>query len=183
MVRISLILGVAVLLSIGLVSGISYFEITRTTEENSTIRIDRAAKTAAAVIRYGTDRAIDPTSDQNGKPQVLTLTALYNGPPDLRPNALFDELVLAIGKSNQGAANIFSYSEKTGLFDRIATTFRKPDGSMPPPFAIKPGHPAYSNLVNGVPFIGERPCSRSATPCLFNADRRWRSCPEGSSSR
>ncbi len=156
-VRISLILGVAVLLSIGLVSGISYFEIARTTKENSTIRIDRAAKTAAAVIRYGTDRAIDPTSDENGKPQVLTLTALYNGPADLRPNALFDELVLAIGKSNQGAANIFSYSEKTGLFDRIATTFRKPDGSMPPPFAIKPGHPAYSNLVNGVPFIGNVP--------------------------
>jgi hypothetical protein len=59
-VRISLILGVAVLLSIGLVSGISYFEIARTTKENSTIRIDRAAKTAAAVIRYGTDRASRP---------------------------------------------------------------------------------------------------------------------------
>jgi len=156
-VRISLILGVAVLLSIGLISGISYYEIVRTTEENSNIRIDRAAKTAAAVIRYGTDLAIDPVSDEAGKPQVLTLTPLYDGPPDLSSNALFDELVLAIGKSNQGAANIFSYSEKTGLFDRIATTFRKPDGGMPPPFSIKPGHSAYANLVSKVPFIGNVP--------------------------
>ncbi|WP_209010670.1 EAL domain-containing protein [Labrenzia sp. PHM005] len=148
---------VAVLFGIGLVSGISYIEIARSAEENANIRIDRAARAAAAILCYGTDTAIEPVIGKDKRPLALRYSPAQSAPPVIRANPKFDELVLAIGNTNQGAANIFSFSEETGEFDRIATTFRKPDGSMPPAFAIRPGHPAYENLASGQPFSGNVP--------------------------
>lgn len=156
-VRISLILVVAVLLSIGLVSGLSYVEIARSAEENANIRIDRAARAAALILCYGTDTRIDPIIGPDGRPQALSYSPAGNSPAQLQPSPLYDRLVLAIGNANQGAANIFRFSQETGFFDRIATTFRKPDGSMPPAFALKPDHPAYENLASGQSFSGNVP--------------------------
>lgn len=155
--RISLIMAVAVLFGIGLVSGLSYIEIAKTTKENATIRIDRAARAAAVIICYGTDTSMDPILGADGRPLALRYTPPAGTPPVLVAEPLYDQILSAIGSANQGAANIFSYKTDTAAFDRIATTFRKPDGSLPPPFAIREGHPAYANLTAGQPFTGNVP--------------------------
>lgn len=142
--------------SIGLVSGLSYVEIFKSTEENANIRIDRAARAAAAILHHGTNEQLVPMADEQGRPLAIILSG---DPADaaLRAGTDLDELILTIGRTNQGAANMFVWVPETAAFDRIATTFRRPDGGMPPPFAIKDGHPAFANLVAGQPFTGSVP--------------------------
>ncbi|WP_299820948.1 EAL domain-containing protein [uncultured Roseibium sp.] len=145
-----------VLCSIGLVSGLSYFELSRTTEENASVRIDRAARAAVAILCYGTESVFHPQFDANLNPVSINV-ATADGQNPLVPGEKLDELVKTIGQANQGAANLFSWSEQTSSFDRFATTFASPDGGPPPAFSISEGHPAYASLTQGRPFTGEVP--------------------------
>jgi len=145
-----------VLCSIGLVSGLSYFELSRTTEENASIRIDRAARAGVAILCFGTDEAFYPEFDSEGNP-VSVRIATAAGRAVLEPNDKLTRLVNAIGRTNQGAANLFLWSEENASFDRFATTFVRPGGNPPPAFSIREGHPAYANLSAGLPFTGEVP--------------------------
>lgn len=128
----------------------------RTTEENANIRIDRAARAAAALLHLGANEEFVAVSDEHGRPLAIELSGdLADG--ELRPGEALDALVLTIGRTNQGAANIFAWTPQASAFNRIATTFRRPDGSKPPPFAIREGHPAFANLAAGKPFTGSVP--------------------------
>ncbi|POF31652.1 bifunctional diguanylate cyclase/phosphodiesterase [Roseibium marinum] len=145
-----------VLCSIGLVSGLSYFELSRTTEENASVRIDRAARAAVAILCFGTDRVFHPQFDAKNNPVSLRI-ATAPGVNPLAPDEKLDQLVKAIGLTNQGAANLFAWSPQTSSFDRFATTFTSPDGGPPAAFSIGEGHPAYASLAAGRPFTGEVP--------------------------
>ena len=156
MVRISIILIIMVLSSISLVSGLSFVELSRTTEENASIRIDRAARAAVSILAEGTGHNFRPVFDRLSNPasiridQEIAFSALA-------PSSELDSLVKTIGQTNQGAANLFRWSPETLSFDRFATTFTAPDGSPPPAFAIRRGHPAFANLAAGQTFIGNVP--------------------------
>ncbi|WP_208988689.1 EAL domain-containing protein [Labrenzia sp. VG12] len=154
--RISSILVILVLCSIGLVSGLSYFELSRTTKENASIRIDRAARSAVAILCFGTDFVFHPEFDSNNNPVSLRIAADATRFP-LQPSDQFNQLVTAIGRTNQGAANLFKWSEETATFDRFATTFKAPDGGPAPAFSLGEGHPAYASLAAGHPYIGNVP--------------------------
>lgn len=145
-----------VLCSIGLVSGLSYYELSRTTRENATIRIDRAARAAVAILCYGTGSLFRPDMDENGNPVSLRLSGT-GGAAALVPGEHLDQLVRAIGQANQGAANLFRWSGETRSFDRFATTFKAPGGGPPPAFSLREGHPAFASLANGHPYVGNVP--------------------------
>lgn len=145
-----------VLCSIGLVSGLSYYELSKTTQENATIRIDRAARAAVAILCFGTDSAFHPVFDDNGNPMSLHISAAA-GPSPLRPTEQLTRLVSAIGQTNQGAANLFRWTKETASFDRFATTFKAPGGGPPPAFSIRKGHPAFDSLAKGQPYVGNVP--------------------------
>ncbi|MCK7614576.1 bifunctional diguanylate cyclase/phosphodiesterase [Roseibium sediminicola] len=145
-----------VLCSIGLVSGLSYYELSKTTQENSTIRIDRAARAAVAILCYGTNSVFHPEFDEAGNPLSLHV-AEAAGTSALAPSETLDKLMAAIGKTNQGAANLFAWNGSAQSFDRFATTFRSPDGGPPPAFSIRHGHPAFASLAKGHPFVGNVP--------------------------
>jgi diguanylate cyclase (GGDEF)-like protein len=154
--RISAILVIVVLCSIGLVSALSYHEVANSTRENASIRIDRAARAAVAILCYGTDDVFRPQYDDNGQPASLRVAeeAVASA---LQPSGLANRLLKSIGQTNQGAANLFRWSPQTASFDRFATTFRAPDGSPPPAFSIRDGHPAFARLAAGEPFVGNVP--------------------------
>lgn len=145
-----------VLCSIGLVSGLSYFELSKTTEENASVRIDRAARAAVAILSEGTNHAFRPQFGASHNPVSLHI-ATASGQDPLVPGEKLDELVKTIGQANQGAANLFSWTEQTSSFDRFATTFATPDGAPAKVFSIREGHPAYASLAAGQPFTGEVP--------------------------
>jgi len=145
-----------VLCSIGLVAGLSYYELSKTTQENATIRIDRAARAAVTILCYGTDSMFHPDFDDKGNPVSLTIAATGETMP-LEPGDKLSELLRAIGQTNQGAANLFTWSADDASFDRFATTFRTASGGPPPAFSIRKGHPAFDSLANGHPFVGNVP--------------------------
>lgn len=147
---------ILVLCSIGLVSGLSYFELSRTTKENASIRIDRAARAAVAILCYGTDSVFHPEFDGNNNPVSLRIAANAATSP-LKPSEKLTQLVNAIGRTNQGAANLFRWSGQTRTFDRYATTFKAPDGGPAPAFSLAEGHPAYASLSAGHPYVGNVP--------------------------
>lgn len=147
---------VMVLGSISLVSGLAYLDLSRTTQENATIRLDRAARAAASILRYGTQNELHPDFAENGTPVVIHLSETATEDL-LRPGEKLDALIETIGKTNQGAANLFRWSPETAAFDRVATTFSHPKGKTPPAFSIREGHPAFASLSNGQPFSGNVP--------------------------
>ncbi|MEM7565889.1 MAG: EAL domain-containing protein [Pseudomonadota bacterium] len=157
--RVTGLLLAIVAASIGLMSMIGYSQLEATMAENAAVRIDRAARAAAVIMaRAGSEAEAEPFSirrNPNGRPEAILL---QGDPADvLVPTPAFDALVLEIGRTNQGAANLFRLNPNNAYFDRFATTFRKPDGSMPPPMSLKPGHPAYAALAGGSPHVGEVP--------------------------
>ncbi|GAB4523545.1 MAG: hypothetical protein Tsb0019_25510 [Roseibium sp.] len=154
--RISVILVIVVLCSIGLVSALSYHEVAGSTRENASIRIDRAARAAVAILCYGTDDVFRPQFDTAGQPVALRLSG-DGAQTALAPAPLLNRLLEAIGRTNQGAANLFEWSSRNASFDRFATTFRSPDGGPAPAFSIREGHPAFSSLAAGRPFTGNVP--------------------------
>ena len=150
--RLVIIVSVTILIT----ATLGYLKLYQVTATNSSIRIDRAARAAATIFTEHLDAEFVAIRDQEGRPQALRL----KGPTtelSLSFRDEHDELLKAIGSTNQGAANLFRLNTETKAFDRFATTFRKPDGSMPPPMSIGSGHPAYNNLINNYPHLGEVP--------------------------
>lgn len=139
-----------------IMAGLGYSQIDSVTEKNAAIRVDRAGRAAAAIMAHtfrGTfhvERMIDGTP--------LAVHIVGTGPDSqLKPSPEFDQLVQEIGKTNQGAANVFRWNPVTNAFDRFATTFRRPDGSLPPVLSMGKGHPAYENLTAKRHHVGNLP--------------------------
>ncbi len=156
MFRISVILVVLVLCSIGLVSGLSFQKVSNSAKENASIRIDRAARAAVAILCYGTDSEFHPQIGAEGQPVSLHLTT-NTADSVLVPSRKLDQLLQAIAQTNQGAANLFRWSADTATFDRFATTFRTPDGNPEPAVSFGADHPAHARLAAGKPYVGPVP--------------------------
>lgn len=144
-------------LSLGTLSLLGLQQIKSVNEANSGVRIDRAGRTAAALVQERLDDVV-VTSDAEGSPQLITV-----GTSELLvSNSTWDELLDSIGAVNQGAANLFRFNAESNLFDRLSTTFRTPEGSriggsQVEPGLISPGHPAFAAIVQRNPFVGEVP--------------------------
>lgn len=154
--RFALIVSVAMLIT----ATLGYVKLFQVTAADSSIRIDRASRAATALFTEKLNAEFaavyGESQDQGGRPQAIRL----KGPTaetSLTFRDEYDALLKLIGSINQGAANLFRLNPETKAFDRFATTFRKPDGSMPPPMSISNGHPAYDNLINNRPHLGEVP--------------------------
>ncbi|MEQ8738914.1 MAG: EAL domain-containing protein, partial [Hoeflea sp.] len=119
-------------------------------------RIDRAARAAVALFTHELSSEFEAVRSEDGRPLAIRLKA-DTAETSLSFRDQHDALLKEIGGINQGAANLFRFNPETGGFDRFATTFRKPDGSMPPPMSIMPGHPAYAHLADGEVHLGEVP--------------------------
>lgn len=154
--RITTRLVIIVSLSMMITAGLGYLKLYQATATNSSIRIDRAARAAAALFSEKLDAEFTTISDDRGRPLAIRLKG-GDTATALTFRDEHDALLAQIGKINQGAANLFRLNADTGGFDRFATTFRKPDGSMPPPMSISLGHPAYANLIENRPHLGEVP--------------------------
>ncbi|MCC0035103.1 MAG: EAL domain-containing protein [Hoeflea sp.] len=135
---------------------LGYFKLYEVTATNSSVRIDRAARAATALFAERLASEFTAIRDENGRPQALRIKSADTAAP-LTFREGHDTLLKEIGAINQGAANLFRLNPETQAFDRFATTFRKPDGSMPPPMSIGILHPAYDNLINNRPHLGEVP--------------------------
>ncbi|MFT7474518.1 MAG: diguanylate cyclase (GGDEF)-like protein [Verrucomicrobiales bacterium] len=144
-------------LCLGALSLLGLRQIKAANEVNSAIRIERAGRAATALLE---ERIGDATVTSNpaGSPRAIVI----DSPTPLAPDPSWDDLLDAIGGVNQGAANLFRFNADTQSFDRLSTTFRKPDGtraggSQVEPGLISAGHPAFASLAAGLPFIGEVP--------------------------
>jgi diguanylate cyclase (GGDEF)-like protein len=145
-----------VLCSIGLISGLAYHELSRTTQENATIRLDRAAHAAASILRYGTNERLLPEFAGTGAPALIRVSEA-TADELLQPGEKLKVLVETIGKTNQGAANLFRWSATTKTFKEFATTLPGPEGQSPPAVTIDEGHPAFASLSAGQPYSGNVP--------------------------
>jgi len=154
--RITTRLVVIVSVSILITAALGYVKLSEVTATNSAIRIDRAARAATALFTEQLASEFFAIRDQNGRPLAIRLKG-STAEVSLSFRDAHDALLKEIGLTNQGAANLFRLNPETGGFDRFATTFRKPDGSMPPPMSIGSGHPAYDALINNRPHLGEVP--------------------------
>ena len=126
-------------------------------EDNLEGRIERASLASMALaIERIPDLSVDFNAD--GSPQVITL----ENNADFAPGDQWDNLLDTIGGVNDGAANLFRFNTETNSFDRLSTTFRRPDGtragdSQVEPGILQVGHPAFANLSTGTAFTGEVP--------------------------
>lgn len=149
---------VVALVTIGIVvmAALGYKHLSDVTVENAKIRIDRAARAAASTMEHATGGQFSVVRGNDNLPAALKLRTDETAAA-LQYSDFYDALLAEIGGNNQGAANLFVFNGETRGFDRFATTFRKPDGSMPPPMSISEGHPAYASLAASKPFTGEVP--------------------------
>ncbi|MCB1029003.1 MAG: diguanylate cyclase, partial [Microthrixaceae bacterium] len=131
-------------------------ELTATNEEHGLVRVDRAGRAAAEVAilsPFGMD-----AESTDGSPDRLIVA----DPSILAPSEAWDRYVDRVSEMNQGAANVFRFDQQSSSFDRISTSFRNEQGRRmgAGPIArgmISDGHPAYADLTNGAPHVGEVP--------------------------
>lgn len=154
--RVTTLLVLIVSVSILITATLGYFKLYQVTAANSEIRIDRAARAATALFAERLASEFTVIRDEAGTPLALRLKG-ENSTGALTFRDAHDALLKEIGAINQGAANLFRLNPGSQAFDRFATTFRRPDGSMPPPMSIGIMHPAYDNLINNRPHLGEVP--------------------------
>ncbi len=143
-------------ITLGTLAVLGLRQINSINAENSSVRLDRAGRAAAALLVERVDGATI-TTNANGSPVAITLDADL-----LQPANSWDELLDAIGGVNQGAANLFRFNAQTDSFDRLSTTFRTPEGdraggSQVEPGLITAGHPAFASLSTATPYVGEVP--------------------------
>lgn len=141
---------------IWIMAGVGYSRIDQVTARDASTRIDRAARAAASITSYAFENRFAVTRNQDGRPLALHIVN-GNAAQVLQPSRDYDLFVKDIASINQGAANVFRWNSQAKVFDRFVTTFRRPDGSLPPNVAIAAGHPAYASLAAGRPFVGEVP--------------------------
>jgi diguanylate cyclase (GGDEF)-like protein len=154
--RVTTLLVLIVSVSILITATLGYFKLYQVTAANSSIRIDRAARAATALFAERLASEFTVIRDETGTPLALRLKG--EDPTEaLTFRDAHDALLKEIGAINQGAANLFRLNPESQAFDRFATTFRRPDGSMPPPMSIGIMHPAYDDLINNRPHLGEVP--------------------------
>jgi diguanylate cyclase (GGDEF)-like protein len=156
--RIAAVFGVLGLVALVTLAATGYQRIVDINSENSAIRIDRAARAATRLAEETTDGRMTVVVDDAGSPIRLDLGRVT----DLVPSAEWDALVDDISAMNQGAANVFVVDDTTGAFDRISTSFKRPDGtrvgdSTREPGIITEGHPAYASISTGRPHTGPVP--------------------------
>jgi diguanylate cyclase (GGDEF)-like protein len=154
--RITLFFVTSTLLSIFIMASIGYVKLYEVTSNNSLIRINRAASASVALFSERFQSEFMATKLEGNNVEVIFLKG-DTADVSLSFRSDYDAVLKDIGAINQGAANLFKYNSESRAFDRFATTFRKPDGSMPPPMSIGLGHPAYDNIINGREHIGEVP--------------------------
>lgn len=156
--RVAAVFGVLGLLTLVTLAATGYQRIVDINSENSAIRIDRAARAATQLAQETTDGRMTVVVDDAGSPLRLDLDTI----DELVPTDDWDALVDRISAMNQGAANVFVFDPTTGAFDRISTSFKRPDGSRVgdstrEPGIITEGHPAYAAISTGAPHTGPVP--------------------------
>ena len=156
-VRTTAVFLVVASLSMAVLAYAALREIRTINQDHSEIRVDRAARAAAALFQQDRGEFV-LECDAAGSPQKIQIDSADR----LQPSDSFDALVDSISSVNQGAANVFRFNASSGSFDRIATSFTdqaggRIGGSQVEPGLIVEGHPAYANLVTASPYIGEVP--------------------------
>lgn len=141
---------------ITLMAALSYQDLKSYTAENSLLRIERASKAAASLTEARFPETFVIERKERDLPALIRLKGSEALVSRAEPSS-FDRLVKEIGQVNNGAANVFAWNAATQAFDRFATTFRRPDGSMPPAFSIGAGHPAYDSIRAAHVFMGDVP--------------------------
>ena len=131
-------------------------ELKQQTTENITVRLDRATRTAAAVIGMKSADTFTITRDHAGQPKAYQVSQGESAAV-LQPSMRFDVLVEDIARVNQGFVNLFRFDNETAEFVRIATTMRASDGSYQREVRFGPAHPAYASLMALERFVGEVP--------------------------
>lgn len=147
---------IIVSVSIMITASLGYLKLYQVTEVNSAVRIDRAARAATALFTGKLASEYTAIRDLNGTPLAIRLNS-DSADLSLSFRTEYDTLLKEIGLINQGAANLFKLNPNNNAFDRFATTFRKPDGSMPPPMSIDVDHIAFNDIINNRPHLGEVP--------------------------
>jgi diguanylate cyclase len=154
--RITLVLMVFVASGIAIIAWVGYSQVADVTEKNAMVRIDRAARSGAAITALRLQDKVHVVLSDAGVPTAIRL--LQSTKIELlKPIEEYNSLVKEIGEVNQGAANVFGINEAGNGFDRVATTFRRPDGSTPPSTTMTKDHPAFANLLELRPFVGHVP--------------------------
>lgn len=147
---------IIVSISIIITSIIGYVKLYEVTANNADIRVDRAARAAVSIFTLELSSEYEAVYGQSGQAVAVRLKNKTEE-TSLVFRQEYDDILHKIGVINQGAANLFKFNQETKAFDRFSTTFRTPDGTMPPPMSIQAGHPAYENLINNRPHVGEVP--------------------------
>ncbi len=114
---------------------------------HTTLLLERVGSSSVAFAETNHD-ALNATFSEEDR--VMTLSASRDS---LEPDASWNQLVDALSETNDGASNVFVHNPRSGSFDRIASSFRTPEGNRVNPGVVEPGliqegHPAFQNLVN-----------------------------------
>lgn len=154
--RASVLLISFVAIGITLMAALSYQNLKAYTTNNAQIRIERASQSAAALLEARLSNDLVSEYNDMGLPTVIRLKGDRPLLSRAAPNA-YDNLVSEISRVTGGASNLFVWDNESLEFARFATTFRRPDGSMPPAFSIRRDHPAYDTITKPQAFRGDVP--------------------------
>jgi diguanylate cyclase (GGDEF)-like protein len=143
-----------VLCSILMVSGLSYFELSKATNDNAVARIDRAAHAAVTILSTGPGNVVRPVFNAEGNPLAL------KGSSDEFPfsdSKKLGRLIAVIGKTNQGAARLFRWSPSTRSFEQVVHSSQTDESGDTSAAPLNRKHPAFAILKKGSPFVGNVP--------------------------
>jgi diguanylate cyclase (GGDEF)-like protein len=152
----TLVLSVIVSLAVLAMAELGHFELNRETERHIAVRLDRAARAAAAMIASGPSTVLTVTRHGDGAPRAYQIRS-GSAAEVLVPSARFDAMVEDIARVNQGFVNLFRFDAADKTFERIATTMRGPQGEYVRTVRFGASHPAYAVLLGTGAFVGEVP--------------------------
>ena len=166
--RTPLYFAIAALLSLIVIAIIGVTSFRNLNEAHTTLLLERVGSSSVAFANTN-HPALDATISADD--MVIDLAA---SPDSLQPDESWNRLVDELSQTNNGASNVFVFNSSTNSFDRIASSFRNPEGERVNPGVVEPGliaqgHPAFDDLRNlniyrGPVPVGETTRVASLTP-------------------
>jgi hypothetical protein len=154
--RIAASLVVLVSLSIMVTAALGYFKLYDVTAANSGVRIDRAARAAAALFTHELQGEFDAVRDEDGRPLAIRLKS-DSADTTLSFRDQHDALLKEIGTINQGAANLFRFNRQTGGLTGSRRHSANRTDRCRRRCRSRRVIPPIANLAEGKPYLGEVP--------------------------
>lgn len=154
--RTSVVLSALVLFSIGLIAAVGYVEISSSSQKTAKFRLDLISRVSVSLLTQTSTSPFRTQYDSEGHPRSLRIANTRKSDA-FRPDSKKIGQLRTLASAIEGTARLFKWTSSHTTFTTVATSLAGPPGNQMMSGSITSGHPAYTALLAGQPYLGKMP--------------------------